>query len=578
MQKCDVNCYDKCERNVYLDKKCILHSKKADYQSDKRDKTLETFYDEFIIYIINEVFDDFIKDDKNLSLKSIVLNNDKYLEEKEKARVLLHDYIKESKFNNKKYNETLKKITFIPKCIHFPERNSRDSFDYLKLLNLFGKIHFNYCEFYISNLNLENVECFFQDCHFHNSWTLYDYALLDNEDKTIYQTCVFNGYVSNYTPEERTKLANYNHIQFDYTCQFNNDIKFYRTRFQQMLFNTNQNNYLDENFINTLHFESCIFDKKFILNGYAITNCTFIDSNLIEKFEFKENTIDNFYINNTNFNSLADLYGSTFRIFKISKSIFNNFVGFENCNFGSINNLKNEIATFKYATFIDFINFRNTTFSSGLDIQNINLKEAPNFLSMNVNFKNTNRETLRIVKDSFDKNGNIIEGNKFYQMEMQKREEELSDKKNSDRDIIEWLVFKIHGISSNHSQNWVLSLLWIINLTFIYSQYKILLTQDLTEYLIIPFILNTLLIFISLINISGHMRKKYHILISIPIYFVYSFITKDYYLYCFSNNINPFSIMTGEQTLTFSLLVYKMLIAYLIYQFIISIRQDTRRK
>jgi predicted membrane protein len=45
-----------------------------------------------------------------------------------------------------------------------------------------------------------------------------------------------------------------------------------------------------------------------------------------------------------------------------------------------------------------------------------------------------------------------------------------------------------------------------------------------------------------------------------------------------SNLINPFSIMTGKDELTFGILIYKITIAYLIYQLIISIRQNTRRK
>ena len=50
---------------------------------------------------------------------------------------------------------------------------------------------------------------------------------------------------------------------------------------------------------------------------------------------------------------------------------------------------------------------------------------------------------------------------------MAEREKELKLLKNP----IEWLIFKIHSISSNHSQDWLLSLLWIFNLTILYSIY-----------------------------------------------------------------------------------------------------------
>ena len=57
------------------------------------------------------------------------------------------------------------------------------------------------------------------------------------------------------------------------------------------------------------------------------------------------------------------------------------------------------------------------------DLENINLKESPNFLNTKIEPKNTNRETFRITKDSFDKIGNHIEANKFFVYEMKKHKE-----------------------------------------------------------------------------------------------------------------------------------------------------------
>ena len=45
-----------------------------------------------------------------------------------------------------------------------------------------------------------------------------------------------------------------------------------------------------------------------------------------------------------------------------------------------------------------------------------------------------------------------------------------------------------------------------------------------------------------------------------------------------ANKINPFSIMISKDPLTFGLLFFKVIMAYLIYQFIVSVRQNTRRK
>ena len=61
-------------------------------------------------------------------------------------------------------------------------------------------------------------------------------------------------------------------------------------------------------------------------------------------------------------------------------------------------------------------------------------------------------------------------------------------------------------------------------------------------------------------------------------YLIYIIFTEDYQLCIFSNIINPFSIMTGMDEVNFGTLVYKVIIAYLLYQFIVSIRQNIRRK
>jgi len=74
---------------------------------------------------------------------------------------------------------------------------------------------------------------------------------------------------------------------------------------------------------------------------------------------------------------------------------------------------------------------------------------------------------VKKIKNFFDSSNNIIEANRFYKLEMQAKEEELN--KNHKSNFLEWLIFKTHDISSNHSQRWFLSLFWIVILTFIYS-------------------------------------------------------------------------------------------------------------
>jgi hypothetical protein len=154
---------------------------------------------------------------------------------------------------------------------------------------------------------------------------------------------------------------------------------------------------------------------------------------------------------------------------------------------------------------------------------------------------------------------------------MQEREKELKFLKNP----FEWLVFKFHKTSSDHSQDWLLALFWIINITFLFG------LLDIEKMSYIQILDKTLILLITGIGIS-YISAKYRAWLFIPFtymyYKLYIFSTSDNNLDCFAKNLNPFSIMRGDEPITFGTLIFKIIIAYLIYQLIISIRQNTRRK
>ncbi len=562
--------------------KMYITLQKNNYQKDRHSGLLSDFYNEFIDYTIERLFE------------HIDLLDEQFSEEE------IRTYFKSNTFDNQNYNKVLKNTIFIPSCIHFPTRDGRDTFDYLKVLTLFGQIHFNYCEFYLSSLDLENISCFFQDCKFHDRWTLYNYNVLENEDDVIYQTCEFYKTVSNYIPEkkedrnESKKLAIYKYSQFDYTCTFKKSIEFDRAKFEDMLFKTNQYNYLEDNTIKVLKFEHCTFEKKFKLNNYNINEFICENSLFKSKFEFKENKLMTFKLYNSNFDGISDLYGCQFIKFRIEKSIFNDFAGFEHCTFGTSNKLIEELAMFKHATFKDSLNVRGSKFLSGLDIRYINLHGEANFLDSEIESENNPRDTFRKLKHEADKIGNIIEANKHYQKEMQEREKELQN--NLPKDFFDWIIFKIHNLTSASSQNPLLPLFWIFIFSYTYSYlFSFLDKQNYyldilkTRFLdsIVYYIYSTDLVHLFMLSFlmslpfivaNSFLKKNYYFLVWMLTTFIYVYLTKDFTLSIVSNNINPFSIITEKGKLNFHELLYRITIAYFMYQFIVSIRQNTRRK
>lgn len=453
------NCDLKLHKNL---DKCVLHCHKNDYNTDRNSGLLSEFYKELKEYILNEIFKDgdlvseefgesFTNYEVRQSLNSDYIVNKKYLDDKNYSDIRVKALL------------ALSSIQIIFSNIHFPKRDSRDIFDYLKILNLFGQIHFDYCEFYLSSLDLKGTELFFQDCTFHRRWSLQDYNVLENVDDVIYQTCIFKDEVSNYSPDENKKYYKIKSNQFDYTCKFEKSLNLRNIKFDGLLFSTAQGNFLEEKLrIKEVKIEDSIFNSKVIINRFEIDSLIIKNTIFQNKFEFKENDIQRFDIDNSNFKKLTDFYASKFEEFRVFKSIFDDFVGFEKCEFGSKNIIDEKyIANFTYATFLNFINFRNTTFYSGLNIENTNLKESPNFLKSIIESKHTNRETIRVIKHSFEKIGNTIEGNKYFSKEMKKYKEELQNKSWKNH-FQEKIVFYTNYFISDFGQNYIKPIFLIV--------------------------------------------------------------------------------------------------------------------
>lgn len=429
-----------CKRESIEDGKCILHCKKSNYQSDKSKLNfLKNFFDELLNYIA-------------VYLEQI--SPGKYPDSEALISVLF------KKSNNLSLKDSFNGQDIVLDNIVFPDRNSNDSFDYIKIFDDFKGIHFVRCEFYTSSLNLLNTSVFFQNCIFNKKWLLFPHKLLTNDKNVLYQICKFKEDVI-------TVVEDY--LNKDFESSFFSDCIFEKKLYLEMLIIKNKlfiNDGEDKNKLTEFHISKCTFSDNLILNNYSIKKFICSDSYLHGKFEFKYNDVDYFEINNTNFSKLVDYYKSSFIKFKIVKSIFDDFTSFEECTFGLRIEEKNPAykAIFRYATMLSFVNFRKSIFNCGLDLEHINLKESPNFLHSGISIYNTNRETFRIIKNSFDKAGNYIEANNFYKCEMLKYKEELKRNKNYSHLVL----LKLYEISSDYGQSYIRPVFLIFISSIIY--------------------------------------------------------------------------------------------------------------
>jgi hypothetical protein len=399
MGKCAVN---ECNLDGKYEGKCALHCPKSDYQSDRCSGLLGEFFDELLNYILNE-------ESNYISVTNKVERQD------------FEDYLRGKEFEYDNVKLSVKGIELAVYNVHFPQRDGRDSFDYTKLLKLFKGVHFDNCLFTVGLIDIDETEVFYQNCIFNNVLNVKAINILENVDGVIYQGCTFKKNVEcNRFENERYKLV-IKHQLFN-NCTFEGDLHCYGISFEKSIF-FNTDDFKQQ--INSIKIEKCIFEGRFLLNDAEISTFLLVNCEMEGKVELKHNDIETAEIKNVNFKRLFDTYSSKFITFKVQRSIYEDFTGFEKCEFGIKSSEVKEKVEFEYVTFLSFTNFRKSKFFNGLDIEHTNLKESPNFLNAEINETNTNRETFRIIKHSFDKIGNQIEANKYFSYEMKKYKEEL---------------------------------------------------------------------------------------------------------------------------------------------------------
>lgn len=350
--------------------------------------------------------------------------------------------------------------------------------------------------------------------------------------------------------------------------------------------------------------------KRFKINKVDLSHTTF-EENIKVKIQFCD--IDEAIFYNTKFKDLADFYRTSFNKVNFERTDFEKISVFSESEF-------NSDLDFKYTKFLGKSIFRDTVIKGKLDLRNTIFDDDANFLDITSKSRKkydeeledyiflgepteinvANRETARIIKNFYDSSNNIIEANRFYKLEMKKRLEEFNSLERSDYRMLEKSIFNIHKWSSNHSQNWFLAFFWIMIFTFSYSYYcfysanshylcdfimlknnhDIMITALNNKYVILYLIICFSIAILILLYLKFKNRNYlYQLLIGILFlfYFMYVYLTNDSELKVFAQILNPFSILKKEDITSWGL-IYKIVIGYLVYQLIISVRQNTRRK
>lgn len=281
------------------------------------------------------------------------------------------------------------------------------------------------------------------------------------------------------------------------------------------------------------------------INKIALTNCE-IKKIMIQKAIFKSdfaihNTkINSITIKNVDFEALSKFNEVIFQDeFNFKEITYKGFTLFDKCVF-------NTKAEFEYIIFEKFTSFRGSTFNKGLNLDYTSSDKEINFFGINglesdESKNETLRETYRIIKNNFEKNGNKIEANKYHALELDQKRRELE--KNKWQNFKDYIVFKVHDLSSEHSTNWFLALFWIFFvgfLTVFFLHFDI--AKDLFFH---PY----------------HIRIEY-----------IGKIFKQFFAFIYIGNMND-----ELKDNPFIFLLNKVSLGYLYYQLVTATRKDTRK-
>lgn len=357
--------------------------------------------------------------------------------------------------------EALNKTTLIISNMHLKPNMAGDAADGEALLAVVRNIHFKACQFYTHSIAAhDGLGSFhFEDCTFHALWQQ-PLAETTPTGPVLYKTCTFEQGVevtgSGLDVGYQALFSNCNINQLTLKDLNLKDAKVFANTLDGMAT------------VRSLRLQDCHINTKFTLDNVAgIELVDLLSSEFSEKFTMIACGVRQLKIVNTNFNGLADFYQTRFESFRIQKAIFRDFSGFEDCVFGKDGTCGGKIEL-RYVTFYSFINFRQACFNLPLDFRNTNRADQPNFLDSTFSDSarlGTDRETFRIIKQSFEAVGNRIEANVFFANEMDAYRRELRQRRRDNHEHIphtEELLLLLNALISRHGQSYGWPLLWLL--------------------------------------------------------------------------------------------------------------------
>lgn len=557
---------------------CALHCEKNSHKIDAESGLLAEFNNMLNRHIIDDV----------LSKKLPGIREPYFisqLKECKNKKIPIHKIIKcRGNFSDR--------LLFL-EYIKFP---AGELMDYLENLKIFKGVRFSECSFKSSEFDLELTPVYFKSCFFKSDFQIKKSVLYKIEKDCIFYKCTFEDKVYVDLKDEVKEDRLFKYTLFEECC-FEGVVSLSNAEFEKEVFKFKPVPNIDTEVsapdcLSSILINDVVFHDKCKFNYIDVVNLVIKDTKFLSKLEVKNSIVSYFELNNSNVSEVFDSFDSRFIRFVFYKSIFTDFSGFEKVYFGLEDNFDDLYAAkFIYTTFMSFSNFRSTKFLSGLDFENSNLKEQPNFLKAYINPINTNRETFRIVKNSFDDVGNKLEANKFFAEEMKAYKKELDYIKFKEIEYIKSIKENGKNVKYKKTKNYKESRRsrWVFNANNFISEFG-------ENYLRPTFILTISVAVYTVITLwNKHYFKEHPYFTSWDwlnnaSWSKWYFESHEYFLSCegfdiFSGfwnelaiNILPFRVFIKDRNgIEFISLFFYIWFAILIWQIIIAVKRHTQR-
>ena len=373
------------------------------------------------------------------------------------------------------------------------------------------------------------------------------------------------------------------------------------------------------NFFHSTFSKDLDFSKESIQQNLDFTNTLFE-----EKVSFHEAVFNGHVVFiGVTFKKSADFTKTDFQeTLHFDKSIFEEKAYFKESTFS-------KYVSFKGATFYDYANFRRSTFKARATLRGIRSKDLVNFSNSsfydldleNTQFSNanylhisgldkgktekvaaskkhfTNKESARLIKTHFEKQNNITESNKYFQIEQELYIEHLKRSATEPNKLPTLTTLYLSKLISNFGTDWIRALLLLLMMgmgfmliyigldTYLSSDSKAI--KHFTHSEDILYILLMTISYMAFYTSTFYKNEKSSFWVFMSIGFVVTGIALgnyggaieiQNYMIQLTNPINAFKKENLYEGLELYGVLVHLVVTVIIYQLVVAFRQHTRRK